>query len=74
MKSARDWPNTFVAKTKAGNLVIFQKRGATIVPLYVLKTQVTIPPRLNMRTSLDAGLPYFVDRAMDAIVRSVMER
>ena len=23
MKSARDWPNTFVAKTKAGNLVIF---------------------------------------------------
>ena len=74
MKSARDWPNTFCAKTKAGNLVIFQKRGATIVPLYVLKTQVTIPPRLNMRTSLDAGLPYFVDKAMDAIVRSVMEK
>ena len=74
MKSARDWPNTFVAKTKAGNLVIFQKRGATIVPLYVLKTQVTIPPRLNMRTSLDAGLTYLVDRAMDAIVRSVMEK
>ena len=74
MKSARDWPNTFVARSKAGNLIIFQKRGAQIVPLYVLKPSVVIPPRLGMRKSLDAGLPYFVDRAMDAIVRSVMEK
>ena len=74
MESARDWPNTFCAKSRAGNLIIFQKRGAQIVPLYVLKSSVKIPPRLNMRTSLDAGLPYFVDKAMDAIVRSVMEK
>jgi hypothetical protein len=74
MKSARDWSNTFVAKSKAGNLIIFQRRGAQIVPLYVLKPSVKIPARLNMRTSLDAGLPYFVDRACDAIVRSVTEK
>lgn len=73
-KSARDWQNTFVAKTKAGNLVIFQKRGTTIVPLYVLKTQVVIKPRLGMRATLQAGLPYFVDRTVDAMVRDMRDK
>lgn len=68
---ARDWPNTFCARSKAGNLLIFQRRGKMIVPLYVLRTSVTIPPRLNMRTTLDAGIPYFVTRAMDQMVRAV---
>lgn len=71
-KSAREWSNTFVAKTKKGNLVIFQRRGSMIVPLYVLKTSVTIPPRLGMQDTLTAGLPYFVDRAMDQMVKSVI--
>jgi len=68
---ARDWPNTFVARSKAGNLIIFQKRGTSIVPLYVLKTSVTIPPRLGMKKTLDAGLPYFVGRAMDELVKAI---
>ncbi|MCO5157871.1 MAG: hypothetical protein M9945_14175 [Aquamicrobium sp.] len=70
-KSAREWDNTFVARSKAGNLIIFQRRGTQIVPLYVLKTSVTIPPRLGMRKTLDVGLPYFVEKSMDAIVRAV---
>ena len=70
-KGPRDWQNTFVAKSKAGNLIIFQKRGSQIMPLYVLKTSVTIKPRLGMKKTLDAGLPYFVDRAMDAMVRDI---
>ena len=69
--SPRDWPNTFVTKSKAGNLIIFQKRGTSIVPLYVLKDSVTIPARLGMRKSLDAGLPYFVGRALDAMVKEL---
>jgi hypothetical protein len=73
-KSAREWRNTFVARTKNGNLVIFQKTGTQIVPLYVLKTIVKIKPRLGMRETLSAGLPYFVDRAADQIVRSMMEK
>ena len=44
-KSAREWDNTFVAQSKAGNLIIFQRDGAKIIPLYVLKTSVTIPPQ-----------------------------
>jgi len=71
-QKARDWKNTFVAKSKAGSLIIFQKRGASIIPLYVLKTSVTIPPRLGLRQTLEVGIPYFVDRAMDSIVRAAM--
>ena len=71
--SPRDWPNTFCTTSKAGNLIIFQKRGTSIMPLYVLKESVVIPPRLGMRKSLDAGLPYFVTRAMDAMVREMQK-
>ena len=72
-KNAREWDNTFVAQSKAGNLIIFQREGAKIVPLYVLKSSVTIPPRLGMRKTLDAGIPYFVEWAMDALVRELMK-
>ena len=68
----RNWPNTFVARTKNGNLVIFMKKGVQIVPLYVLKPQVTIPARLKMGETLDTGLPYFVDQAMDKMVKAVV--
>lgn len=71
-KSARDWPNTFVARTKKGNLLIFQRRGTSIIPLYVLRTQVYIPPRLGMQETLNTGLPYFVDRAADQIVKAML--
>ena len=70
--SPRDWPNTFCAQSKAGNLLIFQRRGTSIVPLYVLKTSVTIPPRLNMGATLRAGIPVFVERAMDQMVKQAM--
>lgn len=69
----RSWPNTFVARSKAGNLLIFQKLGTSIIPLYVLKDQVTIPPRLGLGKTLAAGLPYFVEQAMDAMVRNLQK-
>ncbi len=72
VKKARDWDNTFVAKSKKGNLIIFQKRGKKIVPLYVLKTQVRIPKRLGMERTLKAGIPIFVDRAMDRMLKELL--
>ena len=70
-KSAREWKNTFVARSKKGNLLIFQKRGRKVVPLYVLKTQVRIPPRLKMGETLRSQMPYFVDKATDEMVREI---
>jgi len=54
---ARDWKNTFVAQSRKGNLLIFQKRGAGIVPLYALKREVVIPPRLRLAETVIASLP-----------------
>lgn len=50
---ARDWANTFIKKSKRGNLLIFQKRGREIIPLYVLKKSVRIPARLGMKKELE---------------------
>ena len=69
----RDWPNTFVARSRKGNLLIFQRRGTLVIPLYVLKSSVYIPPRLGLRKTLDVGIPYFIERAMDQMVKSVVE-
>lgn len=59
---ARDWPNTFIIKSKKGNLLIVQKKGRGILPLYVLKKSVRIPARLGMGDELTKALPLFLNR------------
>jgi hypothetical protein len=73
LASPRQWKNTFVARSKNGNLLIFQRRGRHIVPLYVLKREVKIRPRLGLGDTLRAGLPHFVDRAMSRMARAMLE-
>jgi len=65
----RDWGNTFVQKSKQGNLLIFQRRGSDIVPLYALKTSVRIPPRLGIGDTAHERMPYFVEKALDAVLK-----
>jgi hypothetical protein len=49
---------TFVARSKAGNLIIFGKGdGKEITPLFVLKRSVAIPPRLGTRDLWKVYLP-----------------
>jgi hypothetical protein len=70
----RFWTNTFVAKSKNGNLLIFQKRGAKeIVPLYVLKDKVTIPARLGLGATVRSQLSYFQERAMNKMLQSMRD-
>ena len=53
-KPARQWEDTFVAMSKKGNLIIFQNKGNNkIVPLFVLKEEVTLPYRPYVRPSLN---------------------
>jgi len=73
-KSAREWSNTFVATSKKGNLLIFQRKGRDIVPLYVLKKSVKIPPRLQMQKTIEAAVPFFVDRVIDSVVKELAGR
>lgn len=69
--SPRMWDHTFVAKSKAGNLLIFQRQGKNIVPLYVLKSKVYIPPRLGLGDTLRTGMGLFVDRAMTDMLKAI---
>ena len=43
---------TFVQRSKAGNLIIFRKDEDGITPLWVLKRSVKVPARLNFRKYL----------------------
>ena len=72
-RRARDWDNTFVARSKRGNLIIFQKQSdGGIVPLYVLKRSVTIPPRLRLGETLEkVGMSFFDARAIRVIERAL---
>ncbi len=70
----RQWKNTFVARSRKGNLIIFQRRGSRIVPLYVLKDEVKIPARLGMREEMRKQIPYFLSRAADRIVADVTQQ
>jgi len=69
----RGWDKWFVVKSKKGNWVVLRKQGKSVVPLYVLKSQVYIPPRLNMGATLEAGLPLFVDKAVNAMLRETLK-
>ena len=45
----RSFTNTFFARSKAGNLILFQNQGSKKkpLPLFVMKKQVTLKPRLG---------------------------
>lgn len=53
----RDWENTFVQRSKNGNLIIFQKKQlktkTKLTPLYVLKKSVKVPARRYLSRTLD---------------------
>ena len=70
-KSAREWKNTFVLKSKRGNLIIMQKFGGKLTPLYVLKKQVRIPPRLGLREAYRTTESAMIDRLINQLTREV---
>jgi hypothetical protein len=70
-KSAREWDNTFVMRSKKGNLIIFQRRGREVVPLYLLVTEVTIRPRLGMGKYLEDSSSAFLSRVADRIEKEL---
>lgn len=72
-KSARDWPDTFVIRSKRGNLLIVQKRkGGGITPLYLLKSSVRIKARLGLeRTWTDYVDGRLEGRIIDGIEKAL---
>jgi len=68
---ARDWDNTFISRSHRGNLIIFQKRGNRIVPLYLLARKAKIPARLGMDREVQSVIPYFMMRSFDALAQAL---
>ena len=70
---ARDWDNTFVRQSRRGNLIIFRRTPTGIVPLYLLRRSVQLPPRLKAQETLNAGADYFIDTAIDTMARALLQ-
>lgn len=71
--SARDWPNTFVVRTRRGNLLIMQRQPGNRRPiaLYLLKTSVRIPARLGMERSFTEELPRLEQNVIAALEQAL---
>ena len=72
-RGPRAWKNTFVARSKKGNLLIFQKKAGKIIPLYVLKDRVKIPRRLGLGLTLEKAAPVYIERVFDKAVRQLVK-
>jgi hypothetical protein len=57
---ARSHLHTFVARSRRGNLIIFQRTAGGIRPLYLLRTQVTIPARPVLQPVVQRYRPLIV--------------
>ncbi|TFG39836.1 MAG: hypothetical protein E4H44_01325 [Candidatus Aminicenantes bacterium] len=54
---AANFPDSFIVKSKKGNLIIAQKNGKGIKPLFLLRNQVTLPARRWFTNPIDARRP-----------------
>ena len=73
-RRARDWQNTFVRRSRRGNLIIFQRTARGPVPLYLLKTRTRSQPRLGLGVVVDRSLPWWEQRVADAIANNIEEQ
>jgi hypothetical protein len=64
----RQWQHTFIAESRKGNLLLFQRLGRKVIPLYALKPQVRVRPRLGFVAQMKRGFPEFADRALEALL------
>lgn len=69
---ARDFDNTFFRKSKAGNLILFQKNGKTIIPLFLLRDRpVEIPARPYLMPAMEKIKPMLMQEIGERITKEV---
>lgn len=61
--------NSFIARSRAGNLIIFERTASGIQPRYLLRTSVTVPARPALRPTM----VLYVPRIRDAVVHGVQQ-
>lgn len=75
-KKPREWPNTFVLRSKNGALIIAQKKGkrGKLISLFVLKKSVTIPQRRYMSRTGDQVRPRMLEIMSNRIAKYLSEK
>jgi hypothetical protein len=69
---ARDFPDTFIIKSKRGNALIVRRAGGKgIIPLFVLKKQVTIPARVHPEDIRKAIAPKIKKDLEDSLEKAL---
>lgn len=71
------WEDTFFRRSKKGNLILWQKKGDEIIPLFVLKKQVRLKPKLGFMRLWKHMEPAWArefNRAVDEALEVVDER
>ncbi|WP_420011455.1 hypothetical protein [Tateyamaria sp.] len=68
----RQWHGTFIAESKKGNLLLFQRQGPKLIPLYALKPRVSVKRRLGLGAGIRRGVPAFADRAFEALLNEIL--
>jgi hypothetical protein len=71
-RTAREWNDTFVAESRAGNLIIFQRQGRLIVPLYVLRKEVRVPARLGLRQAQADAMDKYIWAVAKLVTEEVL--
>lgn len=76
-KSPRDVPGLHLIKSKAGNLLLVKTIGkgkGKIIPMFVLKSMVTVPARVHPESILMAKKIEIVQGFQDAIEKSLSKQ
>jgi len=72
---ARDFDETFVRRSRAGHLIIFQRQGdGQISPLFLLLPEVTIPARPALRPTVAYIRPLIVEDLAQALPGAILGR
>jgi hypothetical protein len=66
---ARDFPNTFVQRSKRGQLFIFQRTATGIQPLFLLVPEVVVPARPALRPTMALFLPRIAEHLGQALTQ-----
>ena len=61
-KRASEYKDAFFVTSKAGNIILMEKRGDSVVPLFVLKKQVTIPKTEWATSAVERAIPKLMTR------------
>lgn len=73
-RGPRDFPRTFIHRSRRGNLFVFQRvRGDSkrVTPLFLLKKRVRIAPRLGLQEAVRRHAGYFAAKATDAMLKEI---